>query len=81
LLGAQSGLCRPSARAAIARAGFDHWLDIDPVKPELIRLDSSYIDAVNNEEPISGVEGLLDASTDFTKLAAIDIAVIACQPR
>ena len=67
--------------AAIARAGFRTiGLDIDPVKPELIRAGSSYIDAVNSEELLYLVSrGCLDASTDFTKLAAIDIAVI-CVP-
>jgi UDP-N-acetyl-D-glucosamine dehydrogenase len=67
--------------AAIARAGFRTiGFDIDPAKPELIRSGSSYIDAVNSEELLYLVsKGCLDASIDFTKLAAIDIAVI-CVP-
>ena len=67
--------------AAIARAGFRTiGFDIDPVKPELIRSGSSYIDAVNSEELLYLVsKGCLDASTDFTKLAATDIVVI-CVP-
>jgi UDP-N-acetyl-D-glucosamine dehydrogenase len=66
---------------AIARAGFRTiGFDIDPAKPELLRSGMSYIDAIKSEELICLVsKGRLDASTDFTKLAALDIIVI-CVP-
>jgi UDP-N-acetyl-D-glucosamine dehydrogenase len=67
--------------ATIARAGFRTiGFDIDPKKPELLRSGSSYIDAVNSEElACLFSNGCLDASTDFSKLAATDIIVI-CVP-
>jgi UDP-N-acetyl-D-glucosamine dehydrogenase len=67
--------------ATIARAGFRTiGFDIDPIKPDLLRSGSSYIDAVSNQELTCLVsKGCLDASTDFTKLAATDIIVI-CVP-
>src|SRR5258708_21584844 len=67
--------------AAIARAGFSTiGFDIDPAKPYLLRSGSSYIDAVSSQELTCLVsKGCLDASTDFTKLAATDIIVI-CVP-
>jgi len=67
--------------AAIARAGFSTiGFDIDPAKPNLLRSGSSYIDAVSSQELTCLVsKGCLDASTDFTKLAATDIIVI-CVP-
>jgi UDP-N-acetyl-D-glucosamine dehydrogenase len=67
--------------AAIARAGFRTiGFDIDPAKPELLCSGRSYIDAVSSQELTRLLsEGYLDATTDFTKLAAADIIMI-CVP-
>jgi UDP-N-acetyl-D-glucosamine dehydrogenase len=67
--------------AAIARAGFRTiGFDIDPAKPDLLRSGSSYIDSVSSQELTCLVsKGRLDASTDFTKLAASDVIAI-CVP-